>query len=466
MDLLTQFKKIINEHQLIQKNDKILIAVSGGVDSVVLLDLLYRVRDEYYLILKIVHLNHCIRGKEADRDQKFVQQLARQYHLPISVKKVDVPKYVKNQKCSLEEGARILRYQFFYEQLQKSRFNYLAVGHNANDQAETILDHFLRGSGIRGLTGMKYSTRQIIRPLLALSRTKIETYAHQRGLKYVTDITNEEIKFKRNKIRHQLIPYLQTEFNPAIVNTLLRTGIIAQNNELYLKKEAERAFNSCLKSFQKNKIILDINQFFNYFNIIQTYVLFHILELLLIDVESLTATKINVILNIIQKKKTGTKIPLAGTWEILIDHSELVVHQNEKIDFEFKICLKKCYKIFGGKKIFTADLIKRDQLPEPLPRQRNIEFIDYKKVTQPLIIRNFRPGDRFIPLNMKGHKKVSDFFTDEKVPLHLRKQIPLLLCPEGIIWVMGYQINDRFKITNKTNVILKLEIRKAINDKQ
>jgi len=464
MDLITRFKKVITEQHLISKKDRVLIAVSGGVDSVVLFHLFYYIKDEFLLSLKIVHLNHNIRGEEANRDRKFVEQLAEQYNIPTSVAEVDVPQYIQEQKYSIEEGARILRYQFFNEELEKSEYNYLALGHNANDQAETILDHFIRGSGIRGLSGMNYIRGQFIRPMLSFTRKEIETYAQKNSLSYVTDTSNMEIKYKRNKIRHQLIPYLQAEFNPNIVNTILQTGNIIQENNIFLKSEAKKVFKACLISYKKNKIILDIEQFLSYFSVLQVYVLFYLSELFSIEEKALNFSKINNFLSYIKKGKIGTKFPISSEWEIIIDHNGLVLYQPDGKDFEFKITLKKHYALFDNEKIFTAQLINKEQLPKIFTETKNVEYIDFDKAKDPLTIRNYRPGDRFIPLNMKGHKKVSDFFTDKKVPLHLRKEIPLLTCSEDIIWIVGYQIDDRFKITDNSQTILKIEIKEGEND--
>ena len=463
MDLLIRFKNVIIEQNLVHKDDKILIAVSGGVDSVVLLHLFYCIRDEYNLTLKIIHVNHGIRGEEADRDQTFVQQLSDQYNLPVSLKRVNVPQYIESQKRSLEEGARILRYQSFNEELEESNFDYLALGHNANDQAETILDHFIRGSGVRGLSGMKYIRHKFIRPLLAFTRTDIETYALKMRLNYVTDTTNKELTYKRNKIRHQLIPFLQKEFNPNIVNTSLNTGFIFKQIDIFLKTEAKKAYAACLKSYKKNKIILDIDLFFNYFNIVQVYVLYYILELISIDENVLSFHKITSFMNFLQKRRIGAKFSLSPEWKILIDRNVFIFYQSDENEFEFEISLKRKYKIYESEKIFIAELINRDQMPKTFSSEKNLEYIDYDKVEGQLSIRNYRPGDRFVPLNMTGHKKVSDFFTDEKIPLHIRSQIPLLTCFRGIIWIVGYRIDDRFKITNNSKRILKLEMREVNN---
>ena len=459
MKLVQKFRKIIIEQNLITENSKIFIAVSGGIDSIVLFSLFHLIKTEFKLTLKIIHLNHKIRGAEADRDQLFVEQLGEKYSIPVISKKINVIQYAKKNKYSIEESARILRYKFFTEEMENSDFDYTALGHHADDQVETILDHLLRGSGIRGLGGMKYKNDNYIRPLLKIYRNEIETYAQQNVLKYLIDSTNSELKYKRNKIRHKLIPHLE-EYNPAITKGLLRTGQIIHDTELFLINEAEKAFSKCLKNIEKGKIILDINYFFNYFSIIQVYVLYHILTLFDINKNILNSDMIYQLLSIIQKRKSGTKFCLNHKWEFLIDHDELIFHLSHKNTFEFEIKLNTQYSIQSNKKIFQTCLIDRTQLPKSFSSNKNIEYIDFDKVTEPLIIRNFKNGDRFTPLNMKGQKKVSDFFTDNKIPLHLRKEIPLLTCTKSIIWIIGYQIDDRYKVTNTTKKILKLEIKK------
>jgi len=465
MNLLTEFNRIIRLKKLVHNHDKILIAVSGGVDSVVLLHLFINICAELNLELQILHLNHCLREDESERDQQFVEHLGRQYNIPVIIKKADVLQLSKNSKYSVEEAARIARFTFFEETLKKTKYYSVALGHNANDQAETILSHLLRGSGIRGLSGMTFSREPFIRPLLTFMRTDIETYAHQNRLKYVIDSTNQYLIYERNKIRHQLIPILQKEFNPKTVSSLLRLGDIMKENELFLKYEANQSFNRCVKTLKKDKIILDINQFFSYFKIIQAYILFYIFDNFSIHTTEINYLKITDLLTLINFRKIGAKFPVSKDWEILIDHDGLVIHQPQMHDFSFNINFNKVYSIYNGEQNFIAELIKRDQLPSPLPKQKNIEYIDFKKVFEPLKIRNFQDGDFFIPLNFKGKKKISDFFTDNKIPLHLRKQIPILECATGIIWIIGYRIDDRFKITNQTKIMLKMEIREAKDDK-
>jgi len=459
MNFFDKFETIIREDHLICMGDKILVAVSGGIDSVTLLDVLYKIKDRYGLGLRVIHVNHCLRGAEADRDQQFVEELAQNYGLPIAVKKVDVKKFSAANKYSIEEAARMLRYQFFNEELVRTGYDWVALGHNADDQAETILDHLLRGSGVSGLAGMRAKRDRFIRPLLAFPRNDIETYVKNAGLNYVTDSTNNELTYRRNKIRHQLIPYLKDEFNPAINTGLKNTATIFTEVDIFLVAEAEKAYLRCLKSHKKNKIILDINLFFSYFNILQIYILRHISNSILSIESNLNFTRTQAFRSYVKNRKRGSKFLINDEWHLLIDHDELVLRKNETHEFEYIISLDNTYKIFDGEKIFRAELITRKQLPQRFYKNNKVEYADFSKITGPLKLRNFRAGDRFIPLNMKGHKKVSDFFTDNKVPLHQRDEIPLLTCEKGIIWIIGWQIDDRFKVTEDSERILKMEIK-------
>ncbi len=463
MDFLNRFKEIINNYNLIHYGDRIIVSVSGGVDSVVLLDLLTRIKTAYSITLHVVHIHHGLRGAEADRDQQFVCQVSEKYHLAHSEINVDVLSHVKKTGSSVEEAARVLRYQSLKGELKRLQFNRIALGHNADDQAETIVAHFLRGSGIRGLAGMNMLQKPLIRPLLMFQRQEIETYASQIGLHYVTDSTNSDLKFQRNKIRHRLIPFLKKEFNPAIVNTLLKTGEIFRENDRYFNIHAEQAFKACCKSIKKNKIILDINQFFSYFNAIQVYILYHLLSIANVDDNVLTFSKLKTFSNLIANNKSGTRLLVYDNWEFLIDHDELVFHRPYKDSFKYKVELNHNYPIYDGHYLFRSELIQRDQLPVSFPKNKNIEYTDYDLIHGKLFIRNILPGDRFIPLNFEGHKKVSDFFTDEKVPLHIRNHVPLLTTQEDIIWIAGYRIDDRFKIRKNSRNILKLEIIEATN---
>ena len=222
--LFERFKILIEEKKLIEPNSTVLVAVSGGVDSVVLLHLLSQMRTEKKLKLVIAHLNHGIRGDEADADEHFVRQVAKQYSYQYFSKKVNTPHYAKKFKMSLETAARELRYDFLKKTAEKVGANLIALGHNANDQAETILAHFIRGAGLAGLAGMRMKKDIFVRPLLNFKRYEIENYAVQASLNFREDSSNRDVAYQRNRLRYQLIPTLEKDYNPQLVDALLRAA--------------------------------------------------------------------------------------------------------------------------------------------------------------------------------------------------------------------------------------------------
>ena len=460
-NLVEKVETFLNQHHLISSGNHLLVAVSGGVDSVVLLHVLFQLKEKYQLKIEVIHLNHGIRGKEADRDVKFVRQLANQYELSVVVDNVNAPGFSKGQSLSLEQGARILRYRFFEQILQKTGADWVVLGHQADDQVETVLDHFMRGSGIKGLCGMVAQREKYLRPLLTVTRKEIETYADEHSLDYIIDSTNKMLKYRRNRIRHELIPHLKKFFNPGINSVILRTASIANEVEEYLYSQAEKALQQCLINFKKNKIILDIDSFLNYFNIIQKYILFEILAHWQLNRGLLTEKKIDQVLKLTQARKSGKQFFLNSEISVLIDKNLLVFLKGKPSEFEFEIEKNVTYSLPESELAFIAENVNADCLPKNFSSDLSVEYIDSEKIKGKLKIRNFRKGDRFRPLNMKGNKKVSDFFSDKKVPLHLRNEIPILICETGIIWIIGYQIDDHYKICGSSKAFLKLQIKKG-----
>lgn len=459
MDIVQEFIRNIEVHALLRKGDRALVAVSGGIDSVVMLHLFTVIAKTYQLDIIMIHLNHTIRGIESDKDQKFVQDLAAKFNLRIITERVDTPQYAHDHKLSIEQAARILRYDFFERMLKAEHGTVVAVGHNANDQAETFLDRLTRGSGIKGLGSMQFQRDFIIRPMLTMLRSDIESYAKAAGLVYRIDHSNFDKRYKRNRIRHDLIPYLEQNFNPNIVMILNNSSTILKDADLFLELEAKKALKRCIKYHKKNKIILDINQFFEYFKIIQVYVLYYVLTEKIGLSYNLNYEQIHHLLGLIDRGIIGTKYKLVSGWEIVIDRDGLVFRQESAFDRILDVNIGETYPLFGGDKLFYSTIIDKSNFPISFPTSKNIEYIDYELIKFPLSIRSFIKGDRFKPLNFQGEKKVSDFFTDNHVPLHLREEYPILTCKKSIVWIIGMRLDDRYKITTRTKKILKLELK-------
>lgn len=458
MDLIDRFQQNLLSEHLAERDEGILLAVSGGIDSTVLLDLFWRIQERFNFKLQVIHINHALRGDESEADADAVMKFARNYNLKCAVKRVDTRSFAYENKVSIEEGARILRYRFYDDMLRTSKFNKVATAHNADDQVETILDHLMRGSGIRGLAGMAIKRDHYIRPLLNISRKAIETYTREHKIEYRTDSSNWELKYKRNRIRHELIPYIRRHFNVQIGNVLLRSGEIFRQTEDYLMDQAQSALQRCLISTKAHETILNLPTFLNNVSIIQQYIIFNILEKLGIQKSVIRYQTMQRILELAQVHTSGNRVRITENWEALISRDEFVFHRRHFQNFSLQIQTDQSYFLFSGEVTFRTQLIDYTDQIDFTSLDPNVEYIDYDKVQSTMYLRNPRKGDRFRPLNMRGEKKLSDFFIDEKVPNYLRGRVPVLEASEGIIWVCGYRIDDRYKITDKTRRVLRLEI--------
>jgi tRNA(Ile)-lysidine synthase len=465
MNLLEAFQQVLLKYELVERNDKILIAVSGGVDSTVLLDLFSHVKEKFALELQVIHINHGLRGSESNSDADFVMEFARRYHLQCSQKSVDTRTYAISSKLSIEESARILRYRFFDDMLRATHFNKVATAHNADDQAETILDHLMRGSGIRGLAGIAMERDHYIRPLLNFSRHDIEHYASENKIKYRIDSSNWELKYKRNRIRHELIPYIKRQFNPKISQVLLRSGEIFRETENYLMSQAAEALQNCLRSTKSNEIVLHLPPFLSTISIIQQYIIFNILEKLGVQKNLVRYQSMDRILKLAQEGKSGNRVQIGEDWEAVISRDEFVFHQRVLENFTLEVKVDETYFLFRGEVTFRTEIVEPSEKIPEFSTNPTVEYIDFDKIALPLYLRNPQKGDKFRPLNMRGEKKLSDFFIDEKVPNYLRGRVPVLECRDGIIWVCGYRIDDRYKISKNTKQILRIEICEGCYDR-
>ncbi len=456
-DLLSRFKSHLVTSRLIESGDKILVAVSGGLDSVALLHLLAQSHSDLQISLQVVHVHHGLREEEADRDLEFSRKLAAALNLPFHFRKVNARAYAQSHKLSLEESARALRYQAFDEVLAETGATKLATAHTADDQAETILDHLLRGSGVTGLRGILQKRDSYARPLLVFTRHELDDFVRQNKIVFCEDSSNRDASFKRNRIRHELIPYLKKHFNSNLTDTLGRTATILDENEAFLTEFAGNAYKSLVSLQKKNEIILEIEPFLSYFTIVQKYILIHAGLLLCIPRVEWTFKKFERILKSVASKKVGKRIQINREFEAYIDHDGLALRKRVVPTLKMKIDLRKEHSVpFQDFEICWSIMNKTESLQ--LKKNYNVEFVDFDKTGHSVCLRTCLPGDRFIPLNSSGHKKLASFFSDQKVPHHLRRETPILESASGIIWIGGFGIDDRFKVTEKTKRLLKLEL--------
>jgi tRNA(Ile)-lysidine synthase len=460
--LLPKIEKTIKDNKLFKKGDKLLIGVSGGPDSVCLLNLINRLKDRYRFKIYIAHANHGLRGIDNVRDQKFVKKLAQKLKLPIFVKKINVYVYQKKNKLSLEEAARDLRHKFFTKICQKEKICKIALAHSSSDQVETILMNLLRGAGIRGLSGMDYETDfnnldknikfRIIRPLLDCSKKEILQYLKVNKIDFCIDKTNLNLKFTRNLMRHKIIPGLKKYYpflgenilNQARIFKALKKEIVLQlNNFIVIKPDNSGAeIALCrwqrLDEFYKRELILYL------INKIST-------------LKDIYSAHIEEVVSLINNSSVGSFKILPNGLVVYKNYDKIIISQ-ENMLFGKKKIKKSKLQIPGVTEIKenSTKLVTRIVKKKKNSLDNKI-LIDYGKTGFDIFVRSRKPGDRFYPFGMKGSKKIQDFLVDHKIPKFLRGQIPILVDKTNrIIWLSGLRMDRRFVAGPKTAKILEI----------
>ncbi len=455
--VIQRVTEFFNLNAPLKSGTKLIAALSGGMDSVVMLHCLLMLQKDKPFTLLAAHLNHQLRGDESDRDESFVQDLCKDWQVKLYTSRQDVNAYCKSHNCSIETGARECRYSFFENIHTDLQADYIATAHHADDNAETVLDRLLRGSGTTGLAGIPPKRDFYIRPLLQISRKEIESYAAEHHLTYRTDSTNADTRYKRNRIRHVLLPMLQQEFNPQIAESINRFSSIMRETDELVKKESQIAFSQCVREASKDKIILDISDFLAYLVILQKGMIRVALDKLDEPNGISDFDQFENLITFIRKNKSGTKFRISSTTGILISSNELVIgHEPEQHESVTIHAAPGKYPFWNGQILEIKEAIKPLEFQNKTNTQ---EWIDADKLLEPLVIRTVKDGDRFTPVNFQGSKKVSDFFIDLKIPVYQRNQVPLLESRSKIVWIAGYRLDDRFKVTNNTKRILKLEVK-------
>jgi len=449
--LVRSITKTVVREKLIERNDKVLVGISGGIDSTALLFVLLEIQKEIDFNLGLGHVNHMLRGKESERDEQFVRKLAEELHLPFYLERIDIRNIAVQKGLSIQHAGREARYGFFNEIAKKHGYNKIAIAHNLDDQIETFLLRAIKGTGLRGLTAIPIKRDAIIRPFLYTLRSDIAAYAAERKISFVEDSSNEKIVYERNYLRKEVLPVIE-KLNPLFKEKIFfllqdLTGIdnlFEEKSKLFLKKQ------------QRNK---------------EGDIFFDVKSLSKIDDE----TKFRVI--------SDTVSSLEPAFIPLREHHRLInkilssAEPNLVVTLPYGIKVKKTYgrlfftrkpphspveKTFSlsmGKNIleplmYEIRLSASRKKPASFLKNKNIAFFDHNKLGK-LTVRTFRNGDTFMPLGMKSKIKVKDFFISSKIPREERRMIPLLVSDNDIVWVVGFRMDERFKITEDTQKVLK-----------
>ncbi len=457
-----QILNTIKEHKMLSPGDLVVVGLSGGADSLTLVNVLDALKQELQISLHIAHLNHALRGSCADQDENFVVNFARSRNIPVVVERQDVKAFAEQNKYGIEEAARMLRYNFFENLASRLGASKIAVGHTADDNIETFLMHLMRGSGAKGMMGIPPKRGKIIRPLIDTWRDEIEKYCASKKLIPRVDYTNYETRYLRNRIRLKLIPQLKI-FNPKIKESLVQSIGLLTSDYIFLNQRTQELLAEIILEEKKNYLCLSAEKLKNQDPALQGHILRAAIERVKGDLTGIAFVHIKDILGLLtETEKKEINLP-AGIFA-LIDRGKLVVSQGktrQKQVMPFEYCLK----VPGAIKIkelgleieaeWEARQVKSVKSEDPYT-----VVLDGWRIGDELVIRNRREGDSFRPLGIWGTKKLQDFFVDEKIPQDQRDAIPLVLSKNEIIWVVGLRINDQYKITLQSSRFIRLTSRK------
>ncbi len=458
---------IRNECRLPQ-NACLLLAVSGGADSTCLLHLLAGLKQQLGIELRVAHLDHQLRGEESAADADYVKQLAASLDIPLTTGKADVKAYQQKNRLSLEEAAREVRYAFLAETAASVGAGYIATGHTLDDQAETILLHIIRGTGVKGLAGLKANAEwelngqnfNLLRPLLTVSRSETTAYCKRHKLNPCQDSTNLSLSPLRNRVRQQLLLMLKG-YNSGIKDALLRTAAIAAEETEYIDKEVARIWQSAAEEKQ-DVIILKKEVFCALHPALQRQLLRTAIDKMLPSLKDIEARHIGELTAALDKQ-AGKCIDLPGGLLFYVDYERYLLGRESGM-----LCP---YPVIGGEQ--KLNITGETELPgwrveASLAEKGGIgqesdsftAYLDYDKTGKEITVRRRQPGDRFQPLGMKEEKKVNLFMIDEKIPQPWRGRVPVVCNEKQIIWLAGYRIDDRVKVTPEIKSILKLKFKK------
>ncbi|MBR5208810.1 MAG: tRNA lysidine(34) synthetase TilS [Paludibacteraceae bacterium] len=449
----TKVKQFIEKEALFTRKDKILIGVSGGRDSIALLHVLYRLGYD----IVVAHCNFHLRGEESNRDSEFVTKHVQDMDVPFYSIDFDTELYARQNKISIEMAARELRYEWFDSLLKLTGCKYIAVAHHADDVVETFLINMTRGTGLHGLTGIKAKNGNIVRPFLRITRNDINDYIYDNGFDYVEDSTNSEVVYVRNKVRNIIIPALET-INPSFRSSTIQSIENLTRAQNFVMHYVELLRNEIVEH-RDGMDVLDLEK-------IRTapepiYVLYEILK----PYGFSASTVYNIFTCIFEENVSGKQFYSASGVRALRDRDKIFiqlrkddddVYADEPEEYE----IRNVAAFFNLHLNFMAEIFDSNSFT--IVKDKSVCCIDYKKLTFPLVLRKWKQADSFCPFGMKGRKKLSDFFVDQKFSLFEKENTWVLTdgkCGD-IIWVVGHRTDNRFRIDEQTKQILRISFLK------
>ncbi len=460
--LVQTAKKTISKYEMLSGGETVLVGVSGGPDSLALLHILSEVTPAYKLKLHVFHLNHMMRGQAAEDDAKFVGAVAKKLGISVTVLAADVLSYVAENDVSPENGARQVRHELLRQVADEIGAQVIALGHTADDQVETFLMRIIRGTGLDGLRSIPPVNGAVIRPLIEAARTDVEEYCAKNGLRPRQDETNDEISIFRNRIRHELIPLLEIDYNPAICEEILREVETVDGDVSLLEELAEQSWTENV-SYSQGTLNIDRAGFIKLPLALKRRVIRMAAEELDGKPTALSFQNVSDIIEKIVMGKTGAALDLPGGISIRREYDTIVMTADDEIPAdETPQWLERAVLVPGLTDLASQKLAIQVSYAEPAVVNKtsgpDVAFLDAAKAKGNIKVRPPREGDTFHPLGLKGTKKLSDFFIDEKITRQVRRSAPIVEAQGKIIWVAGYQIDDRCRVTEKTKRVMVLRL--------
>jgi tRNA(Ile)-lysidine synthase len=478
-------RDFIRDRDLLSGHTRVVVAVSGGPDSVCLLSVLTSLREELGITLHVAHLDHGLRGSDSQADATFVDQLARRWGLPATVEKRDVSAYRARRRISLEEAAREVRYAFLADVAGLTGATAVAVGHTSDDNVETILMHLIRGTGSRGLRGLLAANRlptvgggvQVVRPLLETSRVETARFCAGRGQEVRVDTSNQSLSLFRNRVRLELVPLLR-KYNPRVDEALLRTGRIAADEHAFLDGEAGRLWDGVAARSQ-DTIVFDRDRLLGLSPAIQRQMVRKALEKLAGDIKDIESGHVERLLEA-AVGPAGRTIQLPGGLVWVAEYGRCLLGPDTTVAcplpaFESGFGLTVPGETAGSGWMVNTVVLAREpgqQVTVPAgaggvgvspgagPEPWRV-LLDFDRVGDKLAVRALLPGDRFRPLGLGQEKKVGRFMLDARIPRSWRKRVPIVVADGRPAWVVGWRIDEGVKVTERTKTILDIEFRLA-----
>ncbi len=455
--MIARVKKTIKKFDLVKRGERVVVAVSGGPDSVALLTLLYRMASDFNLDLMVAHFNHGLRGLDSDDDENLVQKMAERLGLKFISEKIkdkNVPAGV-----SPEDYYRRCRYEFLIRVAGQYQAQKIALGHNMQDQAETVLLHLIRGSGLSGLKGiLPVRDNMFIRPFIETSRKEIIEYLQDAGFSFRQDSSNADDKYLRNKIRLLLLPFIKKEFNPNFEENLAQTAEILRAEDEFLQNATAAAMNNEGIKISAEEIAIDVGYIRHLPRALQMRIGKNILEGLSAAKNGISHAHVKALIDLFESGESGRRISLPFGREARREYGIVKIagkNQPPQPIFEYPVAVPGLVLVKERNLTVKFNIKTKDDINL---NSRNKLYLDFDNIKMPTILRSRKDGDWFVPLGMTGRQKIKSFFINRKIPKQDRNNIMLLVDAESVVCVENMQLAERVKISEKTSKVLEIEI--------